>query len=222
MTYPPEFPEDYKNGVETTITNAEQAFTGCEQGGRDIDTCVREYAITVFVAYCFAMCNAVQHSKMSAEKARKEMGHQLKTLIADVYYEKKGSASSKHIEEQHRQARQEMASDWVTIQAHLRNAIDHQERQKKDPGLGQQPQANNQASPQIPPRELYKQYRVRFPNEMVLDICWAADQHYSELKRWLRELHGVGSKPDRCFRALLTSGQSPCVYRPEPRPSKWK
>ena len=101
MTYPPEFPEEYKNDVESTITNVEQAFTHWEED-RDIDDCVREYARTVFIVYCNQLCGAVRNSKMSAEKARKEMAHQLRTLIGDVYYEKKGSTSSEHIEEQHR------------------------------------------------------------------------------------------------------------------------
>jgi hypothetical protein len=58
----------------------------------------------------------------------------------------------------------------------------------------------------------------------VLDVCWAAGQHYSEWKRWLRgaEVLKDGSAPDLAFRSLLSSGKKPSEYRKQFRPKGWK
>jgi hypothetical protein len=72
------------------------------------------------------------------------------------------------------------------------------------------------------PRILVEAYLRDFPEAMKMDICWAAKQHYRELKRWLAGRLKPGSKPDRAFRLLLTSGKSPNVCRPEPRPKGWQ
>jgi hypothetical protein len=72
-------------------------------------------------------------------------------------------------------------------------------------------------------RELWQKYRAGFPEKIkILDVCWAASQHYSEFKRWLRNVLKDGSTPDRAFRAILTSRKAPREYRPKPRPSGWK
>jgi hypothetical protein len=67
-------------------------------------------------------------------------------------------------------------------------------------------------------------YFANFPNEnlKVLDLCWAAGQHYSEWKRWLRNVIKDGSAPDRAFRAVLMSGKRPQEYRKQPRTAKWR
>jgi hypothetical protein len=67
-------------------------------------------------------------------------------------------------------------------------------------------------------------YLAAFPNTRIkfLDICWAARQHYSEWKRWLRKSVKDGSAPDIAFRSLLTSGELPSEYRKQPRPDGWK
>lgn len=70
--------------------------------------------------------------------------------------------------------------------------------------------------------ELRALYLAQFPNVLILDICWAARQHYSEWKRWLRGVVKDGSAPDRAFQSLLKSGKSPREYRREPRPDGWK
>lgn len=58
---------------------------------------------------------------------------------------------------------------------------------------------------------------------IVLDMCWAAKQRYREWMRWIGGTLRDGSKPDRAFRAVLTSGKRPEEYRPsEPRPKGWK
>jgi len=72
---------------------------------------------------------------------------------------------------------------------------------------------------------LVRRYRSRFKEKiLVLDICWAAEQYYSEWKRWLRAASPIkdGSKPDMAFRAVLGSGKKPSEYRKQSRPSGWK
>jgi len=71
-------------------------------------------------------------------------------------------------------------------------------------------------------RRLRDAYLRQFPNNAILDICWAGNQHYREWTKWTGGKCKSGSKPDRCFRSVLTSGKSPSEYRPEPRPKGWK
>ena len=70
--------------------------------------------------------------------------------------------------------------------------------------------------------ELKAAYLAQFNEVKILDICWAANQRYSEWKRWLRYAVKNGSAPDRAFRALLGSGKQPQEYRKQPRPGGWK
>jgi hypothetical protein len=77
--------------------------------------------------------------------------------------------------------------------------------------------------PSLPFRNtLRESYLRRFPEAKILDICWAAGQHYSEWKRWLHDKVKDGSAPDRAFRALLSSGKAPSEYRKQTRPDGWK
>ena len=71
-------------------------------------------------------------------------------------------------------------------------------------------------------QELKAAYIAQFKDVRILDICWAANQHYSEWKRWLRHAVKDGSAPDRAFRALLESCKTPQEYRKQPRPDGWK
>lgn len=73
------------------------------------------------------------------------------------------------------------------------------------------------------PRALWDFYLASFKEKiMVLDICWAARQRYREWMRWIHGQLKPGCKPDRAFRAVLTSGKRPQEYRSEPRPKGWK
>ncbi|HLJ30000.1 MAG TPA: hypothetical protein VKY85_25055 [Candidatus Angelobacter sp.] len=65
-------------------------------------------------------------------------------------------------------------------------------------------------------------YFAKFPETEILDVCWAAGQHYSEWKRWLRNAVKDDSAPDRAFRAILESGKPPSQYKTKPRPHGWK
>jgi len=71
-------------------------------------------------------------------------------------------------------------------------------------------------------KEIRDAYLHAFPYTKILDICWAAGQHYSEWKRWLRNAVKDGSAPDRAFRTLLSSSKEPTEYRKQPRPKGWK
>jgi len=71
-------------------------------------------------------------------------------------------------------------------------------------------------------KALRDSYLTAFTGVVILDICWAAGQHYSEWKRWLRDKVKDGSAPDLAFRAILTSGKPPHEYRKESRPSGWR
>lgn len=72
------------------------------------------------------------------------------------------------------------------------------------------------------PKALRDSYLTAFPDAKIRDICWAAQQHYREWRRWLKgEIKG-GLKPDRAFRRVLTSGKSPESLVKKPRPPKWE
>ncbi len=78
-------------------------------------------------------------------------------------------------------------------------------------------------SERIDRKKLRDEYLARFSGDVkILDICWAAGQHYCDWKRWLRNALPDGSAPDRTFRAILTSGKLPREYRKQPRPKGWK
>lgn len=77
--------------------------------------------------------------------------------------------------------------------------------------------------PQTREREnLRDSYRAAFPDAGIMDICWAAKQHYRDWTRWLKGEHKNGSKPDRAFRYVLVSGKDAKQLRKEIRPKNWK
>ena len=73
-------------------------------------------------------------------------------------------------------------------------------------------------------KTLREHYLASFPDDKVkiLDICWAAGQHYREWKRWLKKEVKDGSTPDLAFRRILTSGKRPEEFKKKPRPSGWQ
>jgi len=74
------------------------------------------------------------------------------------------------------------------------------------------------------PKALRDYYFASFPEKvMVLDVCWAAKQHYREWVRWIGGRLKDGSKPDKAFRAVLNSKLRPEQYRTDAtRPKGWK
>lgn len=69
---------------------------------------------------------------------------------------------------------------------------------------------------------LFREYREKVAPFRMLDMCWSAQQHYSEWKRWLRGAMKNGSAPDRAFRALFESKKHPSEYLKRQRPDGWK
>jgi hypothetical protein len=72
---------------------------------------------------------------------------------------------------------------------------------------------------------LRDRYLGSFPEKIkILDICWAANEHYREWKRWLQKDSPTknGSKSDLAFRQILNSGKRPIEYRPIERPPGWQ
>lgn len=88
--------------------------------------------------------------------------------------------------------------------------------------LPQRRTADAQFSRPLKRKALRDSYLAAHPRVVKLDICFAAGQHYTEWKRWLRGVLKDGSTPDRAFRALLESGKWPREYNSRPRPSGWK
>ena len=74
------------------------------------------------------------------------------------------------------------------------------------------------------PKTLRDLYIANFSNEKIkiLDMCWAAGQHYREWKRWFAGELKAGSTPDLAFRKLLLSGIRPSEYKSKPRPKRWE
>src|ERR1035438_8269143 len=65
-------------------------------------------------------------------------------------------------------------------------------------------------------------YRAACSRRGIMDICWAAEQHYREWTRWLKGELKDGSKPDRAFRHVLTSNRDAREIRKVTRPKNWK
>ena len=77
-------------------------------------------------------------------------------------------------------------------------------------------------APQNDREALRDLYLAAFPDAKIRDICWAAQQHYREWRRWLKGEIREGLKPDRAFRRILNSGKSPEDLVRKPRPPKWE
>jgi hypothetical protein len=66
-------------------------------------------------------------------------------------------------------------------------------------------------------------YLTKFPEKpFIMDICWAARQHYREWTRWISGYSKDKSKPAVAFRAIVQSNRRPEEHRPEPRPKDWE
>jgi hypothetical protein len=92
-----------------------------------------------------------------------------------------------------------------------------------DPSHVEQTEPQSEEEGKLGRTVIYDSYFSVFPDAGKLNACWAAGQHYSELKRWLRgpTVLKDGSAPDLAFRKLFTSGKPPREYRKQPRPKGW-
>jgi hypothetical protein len=76
---------------------------------------------------------------------------------------------------------------------------------------------------QIDRTKLKQNYLSQFDEPIkILDICWAAQQHYREWKRWIHGELRDASTPDRAFRRVLASDQTPLELAKKPRPKGWQ
>lgn len=73
-------------------------------------------------------------------------------------------------------------------------------------------------------QRLRASYFETFPPKSfkVIDVCWAANQRYSELKRWMHGKIREDSTPDRAFKRIFRSKKPPAEYRLQPRPPRWR
>jgi hypothetical protein len=55
----------------------------------------------------------------------------------------------------------------------------------------------------------------------VMDMVWSSGEHYREWSKWKNGHCKDGSKPDKAFRAILTSRKHPHEFRTDPRPKGW-
>jgi hypothetical protein len=110
---------------------------------------------------------------------------------------------------------EELRKDLLQTAVHHLGQWLEAKKNKAATGASLKPDGNDRGT-------LKKAYLAKFPEVLILDICWAAGQHYSEWKRWLRNAVEDGSAPDHAFRAILISEKMPGEYRNQPRPKGWK
>jgi hypothetical protein len=90
-------------------------------------------------------------------------------------------------------------------------------------GQQQPPKSETSKAPGVEVRQsLWDAYRQLFPGVSIIEVCWAAGQRRREWDRWLKGQKKDGSKPDRMFRSVLTSGKEAKLLRQETRPKEWK
>jgi hypothetical protein len=124
---------------------------------------------------------------------------------------------------------------WVEIEKELRatlKEISVQYEQGKAPSqtnaIGNRPltESHSTTEPTVSLSSKRKQLRdtywTAFPNVGIMDICWAAEQHYREWTRWLKGELKDNTKPDRAFSHVLTSGKDARTIRKVIRPKDWK
>lgn len=87
---------------------------------------------------------------------------------------------------------------------------------------GQQLAEPNKATGTQDRKAIVDAYFAKFPDVKILDVCWAASQHYREWKRWLRNEIKDGLLPDTALRHVLLSGKRPEQIRKQTRPPKWQ
>ena len=99
-----------------------------------------------------------------------------------------------------------------------RTVRDHLARREETAELAAQPPK------QIGRQELRDSYFASFPDEKIKirDVCWAAQQHVREWRRWLAGELKDGSTPDLAFRRVLTSGKRPAELQKRPRKPGWE
>jgi hypothetical protein len=215
MEYPQGFPTHLQGEVDEAIASAEASFL--TEAGHPQDR-VRRYVAHIFFVFGRQVCREVGERGCTGEEARWQLDHFLENVCRRAYFEKykksDGCYSSMDRFEDETKTMIKTSMAWVKLQtelAEIHKATLTQTLSRSEAKLNSTDR-----------KELVRSYRVAFPENKILDICWAAAQHYSEWKRWLRNAVKDGSAPDHAFRSILTSGKSPAEYRKQPRPDGWK
>jgi hypothetical protein len=76
--------------------------------------------------------------------------------------------------------------------------------------------------PDPSPTELWRTYKAKFPETLILDVCWAANQRWREWTPWIKGMVENGAETDTAFREVLTSNKQPADIRDEKRPKDWQ
>jgi hypothetical protein len=227
MNYPHAFPDRLKPSVDIAFAESEREFARSYRTAMsrdDGEPLVKAFVRRVYVAFAHAVCKAISDGEQGwdAERFRRESDPWFWDLFRTTYSRKAGWSYRAGDDDfrswQKLKSEIETSNDWIAIQSELDAAIKHSAAEKFGAVSG------SRIVTPIDRMALWKDYRRLFPRVKVLDVCWAAAQHYSEWKRWLRGPAVVkdGSRPDMAFRAILASAKSPSEYRKQPRPSGWK
>jgi hypothetical protein len=222
MNYPKGFPKHLERLVDQAIADAEFKLGETKQrGGLNFTNMIERlflpYVSQIYFAFGIQVCQAVREVLCTGEEARAYMDTFLHTILHRAYFDNYSDVSSLLANgdfDGRLKVLIRNAEGWRAFQKSLTDAFAEQGR----PSASGAPLHEKTASRQ----SLRDAYRAIFPDERILDICWAAGQHYSEWKRWLRGAVKDDSTPDRAFRALLASGKRPKEYKKQLRPDGWK
>jgi hypothetical protein len=221
MDYPADFPSHLQGSVDAIIAAAEIEFIDAKttQSNTINEQMLSKYIEAVFFGFAKQCVQAGREGHWNGERIRKALAEFLDVVIDQTFRDKhpswrKDSTVRYQFREEALRASKEW-SGWREIYQDLERVFN-----------GPPPLAalsGSTGNTEIDPTTLKKRYLASFDHKVkILDICWAAGQHYSEWKRWLRGALTPGSTPDSAFRAVLSSGMPPQEYKKKPRPNGWK
>jgi hypothetical protein len=231
MDYPPGFPDRFRPIAEAAILKAEHkskrksvqqliksklfAFAEVACLAAEAKAWQPETALSGLESFIDVLCKAESNLIDSEEKRRLSRASQ---FVFSTEPAKPEVAQQRRFEQFKRRITDEITSsrEWRGYIERLANAVDVK--------VVEEPEsvATDEQSRKTKRTALLERYRSQFPDAAYLDICWASKQHYREWQRWISGKAKDGSKPDRCFRLVLTSNKNPQEHRPEPRPKQWK
>jgi len=206
MQYPQSLPNRLKPLVTAAVTRAEHNHP---HGRESTSAVLQDRLKDAMFAVGEIVCKAAEDGEWRADLALDGLETFLRILIGYFYgpYSRTLSEIERNMHTQGDALR--ATKQWLGFVERLAAVAE------KAP----EPKRSNEPLGRVALRD---QYLRKFPDAVILDICWSAKQHYREWTRWIGGHLKAGSKPDRCFTALLTSGKSPRDYRIEPRPKNWK
>lgn len=134
MNYPAGFPPHLTAPVDTAIADAEIAFANNKRGVVNVERHLVVFIKSIYVAFCYAVCQAVYEGHWTAERARQEFRDHLRQLTNFACYEKLNSAVDSTRERVQREVKHEVetSGEWEKIQRALKGAVEKQEQVKRD------------------------------------------------------------------------------------------